>query len=86
MSADNHLLLQCADCGDECRFEQPPCADGHGLDCPEWACVECGAAILLGPALLASSSLDEPPGVGSRLTGSPRAGSGLGDVRHRYVA
>ncbi|QFG20704.1 hypothetical protein [Actinomadura sp. WMMB 499] len=30
-------------------FEQPPCSDGHGSDCPERACVECGAAVLAGP-------------------------------------
>jgi hypothetical protein len=27
--------------------EQPPCVDGHA-DCPEWACIECGAAIVVG--------------------------------------
>lgn len=29
-------------------FEQPPCPDGHGAECPERACVECGTAILVG--------------------------------------
>jgi hypothetical protein len=27
--------------------EQPPCLDGHD-DCPEWACTECGLAIVFG--------------------------------------
>lgn len=42
-------VRHCAACGDERPFEQPPCVDGHGDLCPELACVECGAAILLAP-------------------------------------
>lgn len=38
----------CADCGDERRFEVPPCDDGHGEDCLDLACVECGHAIVVG--------------------------------------
>jgi hypothetical protein len=40
-------------------MEQPPCAD-HA-DCPEWICVECGTAVVLGwlaidaPALIEQS-------------------------------
>lgn len=41
-------LMMCVHCGQECEFEQPPCADGHGDDCPELACVECGFAIVTG--------------------------------------
>lgn len=37
----------CPPCGGEQRFEQPPCDDQHGLDCPDLACVECGHAIML---------------------------------------
>ena len=32
-------------------FVQPPCADGHtddGGECPEWACADCGAALVVG--------------------------------------
>jgi hypothetical protein len=29
-------------------FEQPECRDHHGGDCPEWVCVSCGEALLLG--------------------------------------
>ncbi|WP_165975872.1 hypothetical protein [Actinomadura rubrisoli] len=29
-------------------FEQPPCPDGHGEECPERACVDCGSAVLVG--------------------------------------
>jgi hypothetical protein len=37
----------CSGCRADRVVEQPPCADGH-LDCPEWACVECGTAIVVG--------------------------------------
>lgn len=43
--------LPCPACGDDRAFEQPPCGDGHGVDCPEWACVDCGAALLVGVPL-----------------------------------
>ncbi|TDC86666.1 hypothetical protein E1285_22620 [Actinomadura sp. 7K507] len=49
--------MYCSTCGDERVFEQPPCPDGHGEECPERACVECGTAILVGsppPALTAA--------------------------------
>jgi hypothetical protein len=45
------VTLWCAGCRAERLFEQPPCADGHGSDCPELACVHCGEA-LLGPSTL----------------------------------
>ena len=38
---------------DRATFVQPPCADGHtadGGDCPEWACADCGAALVIGDA------------------------------------
>ena len=41
----------CPMCGEAREFEQPPCVDGHtadGGDCPEWICVDCGTAFLLG--------------------------------------
>lgn len=44
------LTRHCSTCGDERTFEQPPCEDGHGLDCPELACVECGLALVVGDA------------------------------------
>ncbi|TLF62165.1 hypothetical protein FE391_30455 [Nonomuraea sp. KC401] len=41
----------CPSCAGVRPFEQPPCADGHEQgECPEWACAECGHAILLGSA------------------------------------
>ncbi|MFI6595291.1 hypothetical protein ACIBHX_03535 [Nonomuraea sp. NPDC050536] len=42
----------CATCAGERLFEQPPCLaelDGHEA-WPEWACLECGSAILIGLA------------------------------------
>lgn len=42
------LVLWCTTCGDDVAFEQPGCLDGHGIDCPEWACTVCGAALLVG--------------------------------------
>jgi hypothetical protein len=39
----------CAECGDT-TFEQPPCADGHGEDCPELVCARCGMAYFTGSA------------------------------------
>ena len=38
----------CPECVDECSFEMPPCEDGHGADCLDLACVECGFAIVVG--------------------------------------
>ncbi len=38
----------CIDCASVQWFEAPPCEDGHGLDCLDLACVECGSAIVTG--------------------------------------
>jgi len=38
----------CLTCASITGFEQPPCADRHGRDCPERLCVRCGAAVLVG--------------------------------------
>jgi hypothetical protein len=38
----------CVDCAGESLFEVPPCEDGHGEDCLDLACVECGAAVVVG--------------------------------------
>jgi hypothetical protein len=42
------IELYCSDCADLEAFEQPPCVDGHGADCPEWLCSICGTALLIG--------------------------------------
>ncbi|MGZ4638081.1 MAG: hypothetical protein ACXV2J_03370 [Actinomycetes bacterium] len=38
----------CATCRSETAFAHPECLDDHGADCPEWACVDCGEAIMMG--------------------------------------
>ena len=43
----------CPPCGRISEFVQPECLDGHtddGGECPEWACVDCGAAFVIGDA------------------------------------
>jgi hypothetical protein len=41
------VVRYCTTCQAEGAFEQPECLDGHA-DCPEWVCVECGDALLIG--------------------------------------
>jgi hypothetical protein len=41
----------CSICLADVGFEQPDCLDDHGLDCPEWVCVQCGDAVLVGFSL-----------------------------------
>ena len=44
-------LWHCPPCGELTVCVQPPCADGHtddGGDCPEWACTDCGSAVVMG--------------------------------------
>jgi hypothetical protein len=40
----------CTTCRADMAFEQPDCLEdhGHGVDCPEWACVDCGEAVFVG--------------------------------------
>jgi len=43
-------LWPCPPCGELTDHVQPPCADGHTEadgECPEWACVECGSAVVM---------------------------------------
>jgi hypothetical protein len=48
MAVTQALMRHCSSCGTERPFEQPPCLDGHGGDCPERVCVDCGDAMLIG--------------------------------------
>ena len=46
-----HPTWPCPSCGQDTEFEQPVCADGHtddGGECPEWTCVDCGSAVVMG--------------------------------------
>jgi hypothetical protein len=42
--------LRCPECHDVQVFEQPPCAEDHNGDCPEWVCTFCGTAVFAGVA------------------------------------
>jgi hypothetical protein len=46
------LYLHCSTCAAVRLTETPPCADGHGYDCPERACTECGTALIVGPTII----------------------------------
>ena len=50
----------CSECADDRRFDSPPCEDGHGENCLDLACAECGHAIVLGHV-----AVDEPVLVGA---------------------
>lgn len=54
--------MHCSTCGDEREFEQPPCPDGHGAECPERVCVDCGAAVLVDPPLTSPDPAHAPAG------------------------
>ena len=38
----------CSPCQGEQAFHMPPCEDGHGGDCVDLACTECGHAVVVG--------------------------------------
>ncbi len=52
--------FSCRNCARTTEFEQPPCADGHGSDCPEWYCTECGAATIAVQAVIADHRANQP--------------------------
>ena len=41
--------VYCSNCDDLRPSEAPPCADGHGADCPDRACIMCGTALFVDP-------------------------------------
>jgi hypothetical protein len=47
-------LLYCPTCARESLAETPPCPDGHGDECPDKACVECGTALVIDAPLFAT--------------------------------
>jgi hypothetical protein len=51
-------LMHCTSCDGERAFEQPDCVDGHGGDCPDWVCAECGAGVVT--AVIATTSRESP--------------------------
>jgi hypothetical protein len=42
------IVLWCRECHAERSFEQLQCLEGHGNDCTEWLCVDCGFAVIVG--------------------------------------
>lgn len=42
---DSLRRYPCPECGSESAFEQPLCSEGHGVDCPDLACIDCGTAL-----------------------------------------
>ncbi len=44
-------VLDCPTCADLRTFEALSCPDGHGDECPERACTECGTAVFFDPIL-----------------------------------
>jgi hypothetical protein len=46
------LKLHCDVCAQLRPFELPPCVEGHGTDCPDWACTGCGSAVFLAPTIM----------------------------------
>jgi hypothetical protein len=54
LSALATSVLYCPGCRDDRVFEQPDCVDGHD-DCPDWACMECGFALVTGFAVAMAS-------------------------------
>ncbi|HEY2167905.1 MAG TPA: hypothetical protein VGH01_12105 [Jatrophihabitantaceae bacterium] len=51
----NAELMHCPECGRLRLIETPPCADGHGSDCPDRACAVCGTALVLPSHVLTAS-------------------------------
>ena len=45
----------CPVCASKQLFEMPECPDGHGADCPDRACVQCGTALSVDAAADASA-------------------------------
>jgi hypothetical protein len=70
----------CPGCGGDQPFEQihaGVCPDTDG-ECPEWACVACGAAVIMGtvPGTPSASAVSPDAGPGTPLADAPLAGSG----------
>jgi hypothetical protein len=38
----------CSTCSSPRAFETVPCVDGHGRECPDLMCIECGYVVVAG--------------------------------------
>jgi hypothetical protein len=66
------ILRYCQDCGLDRQFEQlhglaGSCPDGADGQCPEWACVACGAVLIIGLTSLPAPSRQAPDVVFDRV-------------------
>jgi len=52
-------LRWCPECADERPFEVPPCEDGHGADCLDLACLDCGFAVVVGVLVTDEDRVEE---------------------------
>ena len=52
-------LRWCPECTDERPFETPPCEDGHGAECLDLACLDCGFAIVVGVLVVDETHVEE---------------------------
>jgi len=43
--SDSVDYMHCPVCASKQLFETPECPDGHGAECPDRACVQCGTAL-----------------------------------------
>ena len=69
------ITAWCASCRAEQAFEHPECSDEHGRDCPEWACVACGEAIIVGFELAdPRAARGSRPGRAARAARAARGG------------
>jgi hypothetical protein len=64
--SEDLLLLYCPTCARDSLAEAPPCPDGHGDECPDRACVECGTALVLDAPLFATLPRRRPAAAPSR--------------------
>jgi hypothetical protein len=54
------MFLYCPTCARETLTEAPPCPDGHGENCPDRACLECGTALSDAPLIELVRSVQRP--------------------------
>ena len=73
------MFGHCSFCLADRPFEQPPCDCGRGVDCPEWMCTECGAALLVGGSVGPAPA----PSAGGHEN---NAGNGDGHPEHLHAA
>ncbi len=57
MSTASLTWRHCGICDQEEAFEAPPCRDGHGAECPDYVCTECGSVITMGIVLVPTAEI-----------------------------